>query len=266
VGLIRRFTVQLLQSLELLHEHKIVHCDLKPENILLLQPTKSQIKMIDFGSSCFENERLYTYIQSRFYRSPEVILGIEYGMPIDMWSLGCILAELFTGYPLFPGENEQEQLLCIMEIMDVPPMDLLGKSSRRKVFFTSNNEPRVIPNSKGKKRYPNRKSLESALKCNDPLFVDFIRKCLHWDPEKRMTPMEAMEHPWIRGATEQAPLKSVISSISGMAVTPPNGGLSVNASALELKSTPQKLSSQSRSHHKHQMSPRKVYVEYFNYW
>jgi dual specificity tyrosine-phosphorylation-regulated kinase 2/3/4 len=74
-----------------------VHCDLKPENILLKGPTKSTIKLIDFGSSCFENERLYTYIQSRFYRSPEVILGMPYGMPIDMWSFGCILAELYSG-------------------------------------------------------------------------------------------------------------------------------------------------------------------------
>jgi len=59
---------------------------------------------------------VYTYIQSRFYRSPEVILGHQYSMAIDMWSFGCILAELYTGYPLFPGENEVEQLACIMEV------------------------------------------------------------------------------------------------------------------------------------------------------
>lgn len=59
---------------------------------------------------------MYTYIQSRFYRSPEVILGHPYSMAIDMWSLGCILAELYTGYPLFPGESEVEQIACIMEV------------------------------------------------------------------------------------------------------------------------------------------------------
>jgi serine/threonine protein kinase len=64
----------------------------------------SLCKVIDFGSSCFESERMYTYIQSRFYRSPEVILGLEYGPAIDMWSLACILAELLSGQPLFPGE------------------------------------------------------------------------------------------------------------------------------------------------------------------
>ncbi len=83
-----------------------MHCDLKPENILLKNIKKSGLKIIDFGSSCFEFERMYTYIQSRFYRSPEVILGLAYGMPIDMWSFGCILAELYVGFPLFPGENE----------------------------------------------------------------------------------------------------------------------------------------------------------------
>ena len=65
------------------------------------------------GSSCFESERVYTYIQSRFYRSPEVILGMAYGMPIDMWSFACILAELYTGYPLFPGEDEVIQSIFL---------------------------------------------------------------------------------------------------------------------------------------------------------
>lgn len=61
------------------------------------------VQVIDFGSSCFEGEQVYSYIQSRFYRSPEVMLGLRYGCAIDMWSLACILAELYTGYPLFPG-------------------------------------------------------------------------------------------------------------------------------------------------------------------
>lgn len=75
----------------------MIHCDLKPENILLRRPGKSKIKVIDFGSSCYINECPYNYIQSRFYRAPEIILGLPYGTPIDMWSLGCILAEFITG-------------------------------------------------------------------------------------------------------------------------------------------------------------------------
>lgn len=78
---------------------------------------------------------VYTYIQSRFYRSPEVILGMNYHMAIDMWSLGCILAELYTGFPIFPGENEQEQLSCIMEVLGVPDKDFINRSSRKRLFF-----------------------------------------------------------------------------------------------------------------------------------
>lgn len=66
--------------------------------------------------SNFPFDIVYTYVQSRFYRSPEVILGHPYAMAVDMWSLGCIIAELYTGYPLFPGENEVDQLACIMEV------------------------------------------------------------------------------------------------------------------------------------------------------
>jgi len=87
----------------------------------LRKKNKSGIKIIDFGSSCFKERRIYTYIQSRFYRSPEVILGLEYTCAIDMWSLGCILFEMYTGDPLFPGESEQEQMQLIMEIKKMPP-------------------------------------------------------------------------------------------------------------------------------------------------
>ncbi|KAI8365336.1 kinase-like domain-containing protein [Radiomyces spectabilis] len=197
MGLIRRFTVQILNSLTLLYKHKLIHCDLKPENILLKHPSKSTIKVIDFGSSCLETEKVYTYIQSRFYRSPEIILGMNYSMAIDMWSVGCILAELYTGYPLFPGENEQEQLACIMEILGVPQKHLVEKSTRRKLFFDSLGNPRIMPNSKGRKRRPGTKTLEQALKSTDANFIDFISKCLRWDPDLRMKPDEAFRHPWI---------------------------------------------------------------------
>ncbi|PWW78323.1 hypothetical protein C7212DRAFT_199469 [Tuber magnatum] len=195
--LIRRFTKQMLSSLGLLTGHHVIHCDLKPENILLAHPAKSEIKVIDFGSSCFEHEKVYTYIQSRFYRSPEVILGMTYGMPIDMWSLGCILAELLTGYPIFPGENEQEQLACIMEVFGPPEKHLIEKSTRKKLFFDSFGKPRMIVSSKGKRRRPSSKTLAAILRCDDEAFLDFIARCLRWDPDKRMKPDEAMHHDFI---------------------------------------------------------------------
>lgn len=197
LGLIRRFAVQILVSLKFLHSLSIIHCDLKPENILLKQPNRSAVKVIDFGSSCLEDERLYTYIQSRFYRAPEVILGLPYSTAIDMWSLGCILAELYTGYPLFPGENEQEQLLRIMEVLSVPPKRMLEASSRCKLFFDASFRPRIVASSRGKKRHPGTKDLAIKLRCKDRNFLSFLEGCFRWDPESRMSPEEAMQHPWI---------------------------------------------------------------------
>ncbi|KAI9665290.1 MAG: hypothetical protein M1831_001727 [Alyxoria varia] len=202
--LIRRFTKQMLASLSLLQDRNVIHCDLKPENILLAHPLHSEIKIIDFGSSCFDNEKVYTYIQSRFYRSPEVILGMSYGMPIDMWSLGCILAELYTGYPIFPGENEQEQLACIMEVFGPPEKHLIERSTRRKLFFDSLGKPRLTVSSKGKRRRPSSKTLSQALKCDDEAFLDFITRCLRWDPDRRMKPHEAIKHDFLTGNSKKS--------------------------------------------------------------
>ncbi|KAM3418721.1 hypothetical protein BST61_g4696 [Cercospora zeina] len=195
--LIRRFARQLLACLVLLQNKRIIHCDLKPENILLCEARKADCRVIDFGSSCKEEEKVYTYIQSRFYRSPEVILGSTYGLGIDMWSLGCILAELWTGYPLFPGENEQEQLACIMEIFGPPDRHLVDKCTRKKLFFDSVGKPRVTVSSKGRRRRPSSKTLSQALKSDDEAFLDFITRCLRWDPDRRLKPQDAINHPFI---------------------------------------------------------------------
>ncbi|THX58964.1 kinase-like protein [Aureobasidium pullulans] len=197
IQLIRRFARQILACLCLLQSKRIIHCDLKPENILLCDPRRADVRVIDFGSSCKADEKVYTYIQSRFYRSPEVILGSDYGLGIDMWSFGCILAELFTGYPIFPGENEQEQLACIMEIFGPPARDIIEKASRRKLFFDSSLKPRVTVSSKGRRRRPSSKTLSGAIKCDDEAFLDFLSQCLRWDPEKRLRPDQAVSHPFI---------------------------------------------------------------------
>lgn len=207
--LIRRLTKQMLSSLNMLKKHKVIHCDLKPENILLRHPLRTEIKVIDFGSSCFENEKVYTYIQSRFYRSPEVILGMSYGLPIDMWSLGCILAELYTGVPIFPGENEQEQLACIMEVFGPPEKHLIEKSTRKKLFFDSMGKPRLTVSSKGRRRRPSSKTLQQALKCDDEPFLDFIARCLRWDPDRRLKPEDAIYHEFITGRKTSVPLPRV---------------------------------------------------------
>lgn len=234
VHLVRRFAYSILKCLEALSEFKIIHCDLKPENVLLKQQSRSGIKVIDFGSSCFENERVHTYIQSRFYRSPETILCAKYGLAIDMWSLGCIMAELVTGHPLLPGEDEGDQLACMIELIGMPPASLLqqARSSRIKQFINSKGYPRycateVLPNGqvvlmgglskRGKSRGPpGSRSWTSALGgCDDINFTDFVRKCLDWNPQTRMTPAQALKHPWL--ARRKLPLPQMKASTASAA-------------------------------------------------
>ncbi len=203
--LIRKIAAQMLGSLRFLRALRMVHCDLKPENILLERPGHSAIRVIDLGSGCYEDQRVYTYIQSRFYRAPEVILGLPYGHPIDMWSFACILSELYTGWPLFPGTNEHEQLLCIMEVFGTPPPSLLATAKRANRFFDEDGEPIVVP-FKGRMRLPGARTLQRAIDrkrpCQDAEFVDFLAACLAWQPHERLTPDEALEHAWMAGAPE----------------------------------------------------------------
>ena len=197
INLVRRFAVQILQALVLLHRNRIIHCDLKPENILLKQSNRSSIKVIDFGSSCFVDKKIYTYIQSRFYRAPEVILGSGYSTSIDMWSFGCILVELFTGYPIFPGDSEMQQLLCIMEYMGVPGEDILAKATRKKVFFENDGRPKIVPDGKGRIRKPGTKRLRELLKNAESSFINLIESCFVWEPASRITPQQALASEWI---------------------------------------------------------------------
>ncbi|XP_061074732.1 dual specificity tyrosine-phosphorylation-regulated kinase 4-like [Conger conger] len=198
----RHYATALVNSLQMLHRKKIVHCDLKPENILLSERRHGNIKLADFGCSFYEHQEGCTYVQTRFYRAPEVILGIPYGTAIDMWSLGCILAELYTGYPLFSGTNEVDQLACIMEVLGTPPDYIVRMSPRRKVFFEEKGNANNHTDSKGQTaclaKRPNSKDLASALRSRDLLFVDFVTRCLTWDSAQRMTAEEAAWHQWLQ--------------------------------------------------------------------
>jgi len=255
--LVRKFAHSLLQCLDLLFRNKIIHCDMKPENVLLKQQGRSGIKVIDFGSSCYEHQRVYTYIQSRFYRAPEVILGARYGMPIDMWSLGCILAELLTGYPLLPGEDEADQLSCIIELLGMPPQKLLDQSKRAKNFINSKGYPRyctatTLPDGttvlnggrsrRGKPRGPpGSRELQTALKgCDDPLFLDFIRRCLEWDPATRMNPSSALRHAWLRRRLPRPP--------PAVSTDSPSGTLNSTTSSMLRGTTAGSASNSSRLH------------------
>lgn len=153
-------------------------------------------------------------------------------MAIDMWSLGCILAELLSGHALFPGEDENDQLACIIEVLGMPSRSVLVQSKRAKNFFTAKGYPRYCmattqedgkvvltggQSRRGKPRGPpGSKSLVKALDgCKDPLFLNFVRGCLEWDPEKRMTPAAALKHPWLRRRLPRPPNSEQSSTVGG---------------------------------------------------
>lgn len=200
--LTRRFTVQMLIALRMMKSYNIVHCDLKPENILLVDPTRSNLRIIDFGSACFKEDITYTYIQSRFYRAPEVILGLPYDPAIDIWSLGCIVAEMVIGLPIFPGENEVDQMACITEVIGSAPQSMVDLSKRRKMFFDQFGNPRMKKSKMG----PASKTMAQACDDDDPQFIEFMKGCLEWDPMIRYTANAAINSSWVVDGVQGRPL------------------------------------------------------------
>lgn len=205
---IRRYAFQLFQSLSLLSKLRIIHCDLKPENILLIPHTRSSIKVIDFGSSCYKSNKIFTYIQSRFYRAPEILFGIDYTEAIDVWSLGCILVELYTGAPLFPAKNEVDLFSCMVEVLGNPPEDLIMSSKRSQIYCNSKMQPRIMLSSKGVRRIAGDRKISQILQGTSLEFVDLIEskiylECLMWKPEMRITPNQALVHSWFQNKAER---------------------------------------------------------------
>ncbi|KAH8876844.1 Homeodomain-interacting protein kinase 3 isoform 1 [Schistosoma japonicum] len=137
---IRPISHQVLTALSKLKTLGLIHADLKPENIMLVNPhsenMRYRVKVIDFGSACHSSKAVQnTYLQSRYYRAPEILLGLPFDEAIDMWSLGCVLAELFLGWPLYPGSSEYDQMRYIVETQGLPPSDMLKNAGKCNTFF-----------------------------------------------------------------------------------------------------------------------------------
>ena len=179
IRIIKQIARQILSVLSLFSEDDLCHADLKPENILISNTQTMQIKVSDFGCGFYGKLTNPGYIQSRFYRAPEIILESSCDLSIDMWSLGCLLSELYTGEPLFSGHNTQDQLQKIISFIGQPPAELLQHC------------PEDL--KKVSESFHQHKALQTEIPI--PLFSDFVSECLKYTD--RITPQKALLHPWL---------------------------------------------------------------------
>ncbi|KAH0451900.1 hypothetical protein IEQ34_019199 [Dendrobium chrysotoxum] len=196
---LQSITIQCLEALQFLHGLGLIHCDLKPENILVKSYSRCEVKVIDLGSSCFETDHLCSYVQSRSYRAPEVILGLPYDKKIDIWSLGCILAELCTGNVLFQNDSPATLLARVIGIIGSIDQTMLAKGRDTYKYFTKNHMLYERNQETNRLEYliPKKTSLRHRLPMGDQGFIDFVAHLLEINPKKRPSAAEALKHPWL---------------------------------------------------------------------
>ncbi|XP_071963337.1 uncharacterized protein [Antedon mediterranea] len=195
--LIRKIAVQLLQVLGFLSQANVIHADLKPENILCCSDDISEgVKVVDFGNAihCIFNELSLYYddfqLQTILYRAPEVVFGLPFGPEIDMWSVGCILAELYIGEPLFPAKSSDFLLTRMIGLLGPLPASPFnrGKFHNDFIGYIGEKQPPHVTVNKIKHR------LNGS---PDFAFVTFLYGMLKYNPDERMTVSEAFQHAFI---------------------------------------------------------------------
>uniref|UniRef100_A0A8C3Y8R9 non-specific serine/threonine protein kinase n=1 Tax=Catharus ustulatus TaxID=91951 RepID=A0A8C3Y8R9_CATUS len=228
---IRPILQQVATALMKLKSLGLIHADLKPENIMLVDPARQpyRVKVIDFGSASHVSKAVCsTYLQSRYYsRAPEIILGLPFCEAIDMWSLGCVIAELFLGWPLYPGASEYDQIRYISQTQGLPAEYLLSAGTKTSRFF--NRDPN-LGYPLWRLKTPEEHELETGIKskearkyifnCLDDMaqvnmstdlegtdmlaekadrreYIDLLKKMLTIDADKRITPLKTLNHSFV---------------------------------------------------------------------
>ncbi|XP_033008890.1 homeodomain-interacting protein kinase 1 isoform X3 [Lacerta agilis] len=227
---IRPILQQVATALMKLKSLGLIHADLKPENIMLVDPVRQpyRVKVIDFGSASHVSKAVCsTYLQSRYYRAPEIILGLPFCEAIDMWSLGCVIAELFLGWPLYPGASEYDQIRYISQTQGLPAEYLLSAGTKTSRFF--NRDPN-LGYPLWRLKTPEEHELETGIKskearkyifnCLDDMaqvnmstdlegtdmlaekadrreYIDLLKKMLTIDADKRITPLKTLNHQFV---------------------------------------------------------------------
>ncbi|ORY46873.1 kinase-like protein [Rhizoclosmatium globosum] len=218
---IQTFAAQIIESITFMHGLRLIHTDLKPENLMLesnqclltydvqgpRELLSARLRLIDFGSAIFDEDYHSSVVSTRHYRAPEIILGLGWTFPCDMWSIGCILVEFFTGDALFQTHDNVEHLAMMQAVLGPIPDYIIKSISPDKPsskFFKSNrqiNWPCPQTPKASKKYVKAMKPLNQIISGTDQtsvLFLDLVKKLLVYDPKHRITAREALEHPFLR--------------------------------------------------------------------
>ena len=192
VSVVKLYIYQLLRALAYIHTKNICHRDIKPQNVLV-NAVNGECKLCDFGSAkqLVAGEENIAYICSRYYRAPELVFGAtEYTTAIDVWSVGCVMAEMILGAPLFAGESGVDQLVEIIKV--------LGTPSKQQIFTMNPNYKEMkFPQVKGSSlpKYFKNKTTPEA--------IDLLEKMLQYSPKERVTAAEAMCHPFFKDLVQR---------------------------------------------------------------
>lgn len=182
---VKLYTYQMCRALGHIHKYGICHRDIKPQN-LLVNTENHQLKLCDFGSAkvLVKGEPNISYICSRYYRAPELIFGAtDYTSAIDVWSVGCVLAELMLGQPMFPGESGVDQLVEIIKVLGTPTKEEIHAMNPN---YTEFKFPQI-------KAHPWTKVFSKRM---PPDAIDLVSRLLQYAPQKRFNAHQAMTHPF----------------------------------------------------------------------
>jgi len=191
--LIKSYLYQLLKGICFCHQHRVLHRDLKPQNLLI--DRKGNLKIGDFGLARAVGIPLRTYtheVVTLWYRAPEILLGgRQYSTPVDVWSIGCIFAEMVTCSPLFPGDSEIDQLFKIFRCLGTPTEETWPGVSNFKDFKPT--FPQWIGNN-----------LAKQVPGIEPLGLDLLKRMLAYEPSKRISAREALQHEYFKDLPTRA--------------------------------------------------------------
>ena len=173
------------RGLKYVHSAGVVHRDLKPSNILVNE--NCDLKICDFGLARIQDPQMTGYVSTRYYRAPEIMLTWQkYDVEVDIWSAGCIFAEMLEGKPLFPGKDHVNQFSIITELLGTPPQDVIET-------ICSENTLRFVQSLPKRERVP----LSSKFRNADAPAIDLLEKMLIFDPRTRVSATEGLTHEYL---------------------------------------------------------------------